>query len=52
MVDYIKNIVYNEGYAAHKDGVSCLHNPYEGVSDTLQQVWYDAWWDAWYKDDI
>lgn len=51
MLEEIKKIVYKEGYAAHDDGVYPFNNPYEGVSDKLAVIWYDAWWDCFYKDD-
>lgn len=51
MVDYIKKLVYKEGYDAFFDKLTPLDNPYEGVNQDLQKIWYDAWWDGFYQDD-
>jgi len=60
MLDYIKQIVYKEGYEAHEDGISCLDNPYYVISNIkpyyvvnniFSKIWDDGWWDAWYKED-
>lgn len=50
ITDYMKQLVYNEGYQAHYDNVLCIYNPYEGVNEMLKCLWNDGWWDAWYED--
>lgn len=46
MDDYVKEIVYSEGYSAYRQLLRTKDNPYSGVSETLERIWWDAWWDA------
>lgn len=50
ITDYMRQIVYNEGYKAFTDNFDCCHNPYEGNNDELYYKWDDGWWDAFYEE--
>ena len=51
MTDELRQIAHTEGWIAYNDGVLCMDNPYEGVSDDLYYSWDDGWWDSFYKDE-
>lgn len=48
ITDYMRQIAYKEGLEAYTDGVLCIDNPYEGISDELYYIWDDGWWTAFY----
>lgn len=50
MDDYVKEIVYGEGYSAYRQLLRIRDNPYKGVSETLERIWFDAWCDAFTED--
>lgn len=52
MDDYVKKIVYSEGWKAYQDKIlSVEQNPYHDVSHILAAVWYDGYWDSHYYED-
>jgi hypothetical protein len=50
MIDYLKQIVYNEGFNAYNDGIFILDCPYDGVSKELADIWETGWWDRYWGD--
>lgn len=50
MKNYIREIVYVEGYQAYHWRLRVKDNPYEGVSKELQTMWSIGWWDARSED--
>jgi hypothetical protein len=50
MTEYEFLIAFKEGKQAHRDGVLCMDNPYDGVSASLEMAWDDGWWDVFYED--
>ena len=46
MIDELKQIAYNEGVQAYADGFRLTENPYEGVSETLYDMWFNGFLDV------
>ena len=47
MVDYLKQIAYNEGYECCLGNILyASDNPYDGVSNELADMWNSGWWNA------
>lgn len=52
MDDYVKKIVYGEGWRSYQDKILTIEqNPYHDVSHILAAVWYDGYWDSHYYED-
>ena len=48
MTDHEINIAYREGVESYNHKIYVMQNPYEGVSETLEEAWEEGWWDAFY----
>lgn len=50
MDDYLKELVFAEGYSAYRWLLRSRDNPYIGVNEELERAWCDGWWDAFTGD--
>lgn len=52
MIDFVRQIAYNEGYECFVGNIlSLTENPYEGVSSELAVMFSEGWWDAFYEEN-